>query len=901
MKAILKDIHDRIKAIEVDLTEMHRKMTADPEAGIAVLLEMTREYPRNLSAEEDLGLWLDLIGKHKQCVSQSTHRLRPRLADLHHDFLTRIFDPLVPPSLHQLTVRYNIPSRLWQNGFHLLLERLRLSWMTGNPSALDLLTDFVYDGYKFYTDLLEDVALVGFRTAWIEALGDLARYRMAIASRLSATSAEKGKGKTRQTAHAEDSEEEDDKPLADGASIGAEVAERWDVEDTDTWRQTARDWYSMGITEKPGEGRLHHHLALLARDSPDGEGRALHHFVRSLMVTHEFPTARESILGLFDLASQRRQERKRSGKGEAVMDLFVRLHGMLFTRIELDKFDEVLDDFIRKIGEEVGQVDWMIMAAVNIAGMMQYGSSEGVIRKGLAQEGAERRRAQAGSGEQEDGIVEVEEAEGGEELKAPRLFDGETNGVKGSDPDTWPLPLTCAFRLSFAVFEYTLRYPTIAQGVHQIPNPYLTTFITFLATLSRQPATAQIIIPWMPWTLLVSLLNSHCYGLKAETKLISGIPVPEDWLVRGSEWVGRRVYERGFWKIKSGSNRSSGGITAQPNQSGERWTSETDVLMAHFEGGVDGSQGIVDAAEGEEVDGPVEVGRRRWKRLIWAGGVMLRYIEGLEVRDGEVVIEEPLKGVVEDKERKKTTEKNEVHSATKSIWDDLDEAEEEGWDGKEDEDLAVLRDRFKHLQSLIPGDKSRSTKTKSSRSSASRLNVVQGYTTLIFDTNVLLNSLSLFSQLVDSGRWTLVVPLPVLTELDGLAKEPPPLGIEAIKAISYLESNVRSKSMTLRIQTTKGSYLSDLRLRTETSAGTGSDDRKTMDERILDIAKWQLDNFVDRSLMLGGPGPGAGAGTGEKAASKAVLVTFDRNLRLRARGMGVETVDEREMAGIFGK
>jgi hypothetical protein len=325
--------------------------------------------------------------------------------------------------------------------------------------------------------------------------------------------------------------------------------------------------------------------------------------------------------------------------------------------------------------------------------------------------------------------------------------------------------------------------------------------------------------------------------------------------------------------------------------------------MAHFEGGVDGSQGVVDAVDGEAVDGPVEVGKRRWKRLIWAGGVVSRYIEGLEVRDGEVVIEEPLRSVAEDIERKKITEKKEVHSARKSMWDDLDDAEEEGWDGEEDEDLAVLRDRFKHLQSLIPGDKPRSTKSKSSRSSASRLNVVQGYTTLIFDTNVLLNSLSLFSQLVDSGRWTLVVPLPVLTELDGLAKEPPPLGIEAIKAISYLESNVRSKSMTLRIQTTKGSYLSDLRLRTETSTSTGIDgkemDRKTMDERILDIAKWQLDNFVDRSLMLGGPG--AGAGAGEKGASKAVLVTFDRNLRLRARGMGVEALDEREMAGIFGK
>lgn len=67
VKAILKDIHDRIKAIELDLTEMHRKMAADPEAGIAILLETTRgSHPKKLSAGEDAALWLDLIGKHKQ-------------------------------------------------------------------------------------------------------------------------------------------------------------------------------------------------------------------------------------------------------------------------------------------------------------------------------------------------------------------------------------------------------------------------------------------------------------------------------------------------------------------------------------------------------------------------------------------------------------------------------------------------------------------------------------------------------------------------------------------------------------------------------------------------------------------------------------------------------------------
>lgn len=146
--------------------------------------------------------------------------------------------------------------------------------MTGHPAALDLLTDLVYDAYKFYTDLLEDQALSNFRTAWIEALGDLARYRMAIASHV-------GESSTSAARRAESPTMEDlGPPVNSGASIGAEVAQSWDVEDKETWRTTARDWYSMGITEKPGEGRLHHHLALLCRDSKGSEPRALHHFAK---------------------------------------------------------------------------------------------------------------------------------------------------------------------------------------------------------------------------------------------------------------------------------------------------------------------------------------------------------------------------------------------------------------------------------------------------------------------------------------------------------------------------------------------------------------------------------------------------------------------------------------------
>lgn len=161
---------------------------------------------------------------------------------------------------------------------------------------------------------------------------------------------------------------------------------------------------------------------------------------------------------------------------------------------------------------------------------------------------------------------------------------------------------------------------------------------------------------------------------------------------------------------------------------------------------------------------------------------------------------------------------------------------------------------------------------------------------LVFDTNVLLSSLSLFSKLVESGIWSIVVPLPVVTELDGLSKEPAPLGPSAKQAVQYLESRIRTHSLCLKIQTTKGNYLSDLLIRTESHDNV---DERTMDDRILNIAAFQQDHFVDRSSILGGRG-GIGA-------TKVVLVTFDRNLRLKARARGVDAADEKEMAGILGK
>ncbi len=139
----------------------------------------------------------------------------------------------------------------------------------------------------------------------------------------------------------------------------------------------------------------------------------------------------------------------------------------------------------------------------------------------------------------------------------------------------------------------------------------------------------------------------------------------------------------------------------------------------------------------------------------------------------------------------------------------------------------------------------------------------------------------------------------MVTELDGLSKNPPPLGAAAHAAVAYLEGRIRTHSLCLKIQTSKGNYLSDLLIRTEHldfQAGGANPETvsRTMDDLILNIASFQAEHFVDRSQLLGLPGAGT-------TATKVLLVTFDRNLRLKARGRGIDAADEKEMAAILGK
>jgi len=176
------------------------------------------------------------------------------------------------------------------------------------------------------------------------------------------------------------------------------------------------------------------------------------------------------------------------------------------------------------------------------------------------------------------------------------------------------------------------------------------------------------------------------------------------------------------------------------------------------------------------------------------------------------------------------------------------------------------------------------------------LNVVPGYSVLVLDTNILLSSLSVVASIIESLRWTVVIPVPVIMELDGLGSNISQLGEAAQEAVAYITSHVRSHAMSLKVQTSKGNYLTSLNVRTEQVefSDEASWDR-CMDDLILKAAIWQDEHWIDRSVLL----KAGGAVRDTKGAVKVVLLSLDRNLRLKARSRQLSAAGEKDLAAIL--
>lgn len=264
--------------------------------------------------------WQALIALHRTLLHE------------HHDFFLASQHPSASPALRRLASKYAMPARMWRHGIHSFLELLRHRL----PQSLEHMLTFIYLAYSMMALLYETVP--AFEDTWIECLGDLGRYRMAI---------------------------EDD-----------------DIRDREVWTAVSRHWYAKASDKAPTTGRLYHHLAILARPNAVQQ---LYYYTKSLCCAIPFNSARESILTLFDPILSGTQTRL-----SAIDTNFIKTHGMLFSLKQLDEVSTAMEGFLSSLDNHIARTTkrWMesggFIAICNSNGLLGYAAENNIFMKILS-------------------------------------------------------------------------------------------------------------------------------------------------------------------------------------------------------------------------------------------------------------------------------------------------------------------------------------------------------------------------------------------------------------------------------------------------------------------------------------------------------------------------------------
>jgi hypothetical protein len=164
---------------------------------------------------------------------------------------------------------------------------------------------FTYLAYSMVALLLESVP--SFEETWIECLGDLARYRMAI--------------------------------------------EEADLRDREIWAGVARMWYNKAADKSPDVGRIQHHLAVLARPNIVLQ---LFHYSKALVSVIPFGNVRESIVLLFDPFLK--ENETASQRYPFVESALVKANAILFKHEKISEYTVLMDQFCAIQDNHIGRV-----------------------------------------------------------------------------------------------------------------------------------------------------------------------------------------------------------------------------------------------------------------------------------------------------------------------------------------------------------------------------------------------------------------------------------------------------------------------------------------------------------------------------------------------------------------
>jgi hypothetical protein len=242
-----------------------------------------------------------------------------------HDYLLATSHPLASKELRLRARSENIPARLWKVGIHSFLEILRHRL----PEAQEWMLSFIIMVYGNITLLLETIP--EHRDTWLECLGDLARFRMAI--------------------------------------------EEANFRDREIYSGLAKWWYSISADHNPSVGRLQHHLGILARPNLLAQ---LYFYAKSLTVGEPFLNARSSIKTLFEPAIQGSVFNHPYFE-KCEID-FITIHGRLFLEVDIDGLDTKIENFIVMFKDSLPIIGQRMLersayyVVANAAALLGYGS-----------------------------------------------------------------------------------------------------------------------------------------------------------------------------------------------------------------------------------------------------------------------------------------------------------------------------------------------------------------------------------------------------------------------------------------------------------------------------------------------------------------------------------------------
>ncbi|KAK7962569.1 uncharacterized protein PG986_003394 [Apiospora aurea] len=284
-------------------------------AGLVMVESKCIEVDNAQNTQKDLNneQWQALIALHRTLLHE------------HHDFFLASQHPTASSSLRRLGAKYYMPGRMWKHGIHAFLELLRHRL----PASLEHMLTFIYLAYSMMALLYETVP--AFEATWMECLGDLGRYRMAI---------------------------EDD-----------------DIRDREVWTAVSRRWYSKASDVVPGTGRLYHHLAILARPNALQQ---LYYYSKALSAPDPFFAALESIMTLFDplLGSTNQQSRLLP-----IDFAYVKAHGLLFTGKTGSEYQTAVAEFVNNLDNHISRTTrrWMecgyFIAISNCCALLSWGKN----------------------------------------------------------------------------------------------------------------------------------------------------------------------------------------------------------------------------------------------------------------------------------------------------------------------------------------------------------------------------------------------------------------------------------------------------------------------------------------------------------------------------------------------